>query len=123
MEEVSILVSTKLKLGVAESYTVFDPTIIEHINAAFSRLFTLGIGPPGGFFITDILDEWSDIGLSDTILNTVKSHVGLFVRLLFDIPTTSFTQTMMQNQIDRYEWILTTMRDDELHPPRTEEPV
>ena len=45
----SILTSTKKILGIAEVYEVFDLDIITHINATFSVLDQLGVGPAGGF--------------------------------------------------------------------------
>ncbi len=43
--EQSILTSTKKILGIAEDYIVFDLDIMTYINAAFSTLTQLGIGP------------------------------------------------------------------------------
>ena len=41
----SILTSIKKLLGIAEEYEHFDVDIIMHINAAFSVLTQLGVGP------------------------------------------------------------------------------
>jgi hypothetical protein len=112
----SILTSTKDKLGVAESYTVFDDQIIDHINSAFSRLFTLGVGPAGVFSITDDVDEWVDVELPPDQLNMVKTFIALYVRMLFDPPQTSFLQKIMQDQIAQHEWLLCSMADAVAHP-------
>lgn len=112
----SILTSTKSKLGVAANYTVFDDQIIDHINSAFSRLVTLGVGPAGGFFITDDLDDWVDIDLPGDQLHMVKTFLFLYVRMLFDPPQTSFLQSIMEKQIQQHEWLLCSMADAVVNP-------
>ena len=59
MEE-SILKSTKKIFGLADDYTPFDLDVTTHINAAFSILDQLGVGPVGGFSIVDDTTEWDD---------------------------------------------------------------
>ena len=88
--EDSVLQSTKKILGLSEEYTVFDHDIITHINAAFSVLNQIGIGPLAGFFIEDDIAEWADVNLPANQLGLVKTYIFLKVRLLFDPPTTSF---------------------------------
>lgn len=110
MEE-SILISTKKILGIADDYTAFDLDIITHINAAFSTLTQLGIGPADGFMIEDADPEWHDYIENDIQLNTVKSYIFLKVRQLFDPPTTSYLITAMENQIQEFEWRLNTNRE------------
>ena len=112
--ESSILTSTKKILGIAETYTAFDLDIITHINLAFSTLNQLGIGPANGFFIEDASAEWTDIGLSDVILNMVKTYMYLKVRSLFDPPATSFAIEAMNNQIKEQEWRLNVFREEAL---------
>jgi hypothetical protein len=122
MEE-SILKSTKKILGLADTYTVFDLDVITHINAAFSTLDQLGVGPDGGFFIENDRDEWSDFDIPANQLNLVKTYIFLKVRILFDPPTTSFLIEATNNQIREYEWRLSVFREWMLDPvdPKTEE--
>lgn len=116
--EQSILKSTKKILGVAEDYTVFDLDIITHINAAFSTLTQLGIGPPEGFMIEDDSEEWGSFIADDSQYNSVKSYVFLRVKLLFDPPATSFNIAALERQIEEHEWRLNSHREetDWVHP-------
>ena len=109
--EQSILISTKKVLGIAADYTAFDLDIITHINAAFSTLTQLGVGPADGFMIEDASSEWYDYIEDDIQLNTVKSYVFLKVRQLFDPPTTSYLITAMEKQIQELEWRLNVNRE------------
>jgi len=115
MEE-SILKSTKKVLGLAEDYTAFDLDVITHINAAFSILDQLGVGPVGGFFIEDDQSVWTDFLAPPNQLNLVKTYIYLKVRLLFDPPATSYLISAATDQIKEYEWRLNSFREWELDP-------
>ena len=122
MEE-SILTSTKKILGLSETYTAFDFDIITHINAAFSLLCQLGVGPAEGFSIQDKEDVWGDFAIPLNQLNLVKTYVYLKVRILFDPPQTSFLMQAANDQIREYEWRLNLFREDviiESMPPEEE---
>lgn len=105
--ESSILTSIKKVLGVDEAYTVFDRDILMHINAAFSTLTQLGVGPPEGFLVEDETTAWEDFLGEDPRLNSAKSYVYLKTRMLFDPPATSFHIEAMNEQIKEFEWRLT----------------
>ena len=128
MEE-SILNSTKKILGLADDYTEFDLDVITHINAAFSILDQLGVGPVDGFFIEDETSIWADYGLPANQLHLVKTYVYLKVRILFDPPATSYLIEAANNQIKEYEWRLNSFREwaldptDPMVPDVTEEQV
>jgi hypothetical protein len=107
----SILDSTKKILGLDATYTPFDLDIITHINAAFSILDQLGVGPEGGFFIEDAEATWADFVCPPNQLNLVRTYVFLKVRMLFDPPTTSFLIEACNNQIREYEWRLNSFRE------------
>jgi hypothetical protein len=113
MEE-SILLSTKKILGLESEYTPFDLDVITHINAAFSILNQLGIGPEEGYFISDETNLWTEFVAPENQLNLVKTYVFLKVRILFDPPSTSFLLETYDNQIKEYEWRLNIMRENEL---------
>ena len=115
MEE-SILKSTKKILGLADNYTPFDLDVITHINAAFSILDQLGVGPEGGFVIDDETELWSDYDVPANQLHLIKTYIFLKVRLLFDPPTTSFLIEATTNQLREYEWRLNTFREWALDP-------
>lgn len=110
----SVLLSTKRILGLDIDYTAYDIDIITHINAAFSILNQLGVGPEDGFFISGVTEEWSNLtesGLPDDQLNLIKTYVYLKVRFLFDPPTTSFLLSAMKAQIEEFEWRLNVQRE------------
>jgi hypothetical protein len=115
MEE-SILKSTKKILGLDEIYTPFDLDILTHINAAFSILDQLGVGPEGGFYIIDESAEWADYVVPPNQLHLIKTYVYLKVRLLFDPPATSFLIEAANNQLKEYEWRLNVFREYALPP-------
>ena len=115
MEE-SILTSTKKILGLDASYTPFDLDVITHINAAFSLLNQLGVGPEEGFWILDENVLWTDYPVPSQQLHLVKTYVFLKVRILFDPPGTSFLLESANNQIKEYEWRLNVFREVLLPP-------
>lgn len=110
MEE-SILDSTKKVLGIDKDYDHFDQDIITHINAAFSILDQLGVGPLGGFSIQDATPKWSDYLVPANQLHLTKTYVFLKVRVLFDPPGTSFLLKAAEDQIREYEWRLNVFRE------------
>jgi len=110
----SILISTKKILGLGEAYTPFDPDIITHINAIFSTLNQIGIGPIEGFFIVDETAVWTDFDVSSVQINMIKTYSYLKVRSLFDPPTTGFLIEATNKQIQEYEWRLSTFREEEV---------
>lgn len=112
MAETSILNSIKNILGVDSSLTVFDPSILMHINSAFSTLTQLGIGPTEGYMIENATPTWDAFLNNDPRLNSVKSYIGLRVRVLFDNATlTSFLLEAMDKQIKELEWRLNVVRE------------
>jgi hypothetical protein len=121
--ETSILTSTKKVLGIAESYTVFDLDIITHINAVFSILYQLGVGPVNGFMIEDASMEWEDFAVPTSQVNLIKTYLFLKVSLLFDPPTTSFLLDAKKEQIAEYEWRLNVARENDIPYPLPEEVI
>jgi hypothetical protein len=118
MEE-SILTSTKKILGLDQGYTIFDLDIITHINAAFSILNQLGVGPEEGFFIEDETAVWDDFPVPLNQESLVKTYIFLKVRILFDPPQTSFLIQAATDQIKEYEWRLNVFREVALPPTPT----
>lgn len=114
--ESSILTSTKKVLGIADDYTVYDLDIINFINAAFSILNQLGVGPVEGFMIEDASTEWEEFNIPMNQLNLVRTYVFLKARILFDPPSTSFLIEASTKQIEEYEWRLSTFREWALDP-------
>lgn len=112
--ESSILLSVKKILGLTPDYTAFDEDIVTHINATFSVLSQVGVGPVGGFMIEGPDELWEEYPIPTEWLNLVKTYVYLNVRLLFDPPTTSYLLESAKQQLKEYEWRLNVMREGDL---------
>lgn len=103
----SILNSTKINLGINEDDDSFDLEIMTHINSVMLTLDQIGVGPVGGFLIEDAEAEWWDLLGEDPRLNAVKTLVWAKVKMLFDVPGTSFHINALQEQIREMEYRLT----------------
>ena len=77
----------------------FDTDLLVHINACFSILNQLGVGPENGFVVTDETQSWSSYISDNYILNMVKTYVTLKVRVIFDPPLTSSVLEAMNKEI------------------------
>lgn len=106
----SILTSIKKMLGLAEDYEHFDMDIIMHINSAFLTLSQLGVGPVGGFTISDKKTTWGDFASATSILSieNAKLYVYLKTRLIFDPPTSGIVTESLKDAIRELEWRLNT---------------
>jgi hypothetical protein len=114
MLEPSILTSTKKILGIHGDADTFDTDVLTHINAAFSVLSQLGIGPTDGFMIEDDTANWEDFLDSDDTraISLVRTYIFLKVKMLFDPPSTSFLLEATQKQIDEAEWRLRAIQEE-----------
>lgn len=107
----SILVTIR-KLVCGDPYANhFDTDLLVHINACFSVLNQLGVGPEKGFIVTDETQNWSDYTADSTVLNLVKTYITLKVRLIFDPPLTSSVLEAMNKEISQLEWRLNVAVD------------
>lgn len=111
----SILDDVKHMLGLLPAETAFDSDVIIHINSVFGTLHQLGVGPDGGFSISNNTAQWSDF-FSEMILNPVKSYTFLRVKLLFDPPQTGFTVSSIDRQIQELEWRLLVAAESDIPP-------
>ena len=89
----------------------FDTDLLVHINACFSILNQLGVGPENGFVVTDETQSWSSYSDNDRILNMVKTYVTLKVKKIFDPPLTSSVLEAMDKEISQLEWRLNVAVD------------
>lgn len=113
----SILDSTKKILGIADDDNSFDMDVITHINAVFSVLNEMGVGPDDTYGIDDDSNTWNDLGLPANQKQVVRTYMYLKVRAIFDPPTTSFQIDATNNQILEYETRLHYMREDLIPVP------
>lgn len=105
----SILASIK-KLIASDDY--FDQDLIIHINTVFSKLQQMGVGPEGGFSISDDTAVWTDYTGDEPIYNMVKTYMALQVKLYFDNSTTSsYVIDLMKEQSAELEWRLNAACD------------
>ena len=102
----SILKTVRQMIGPSASYDVFDTDLIIHINAAFSRLCQLGVGPERPFSIHGDDEKWSDFGLPEGYQEEVKQYVYLKTKLIFDPPASSAVQNAYQETVNMLEWTL-----------------
>ncbi len=109
----SILTSTKKLLNLPEDYDEFDQVILMNINAVFSDLEQLGIGPPGGYMIEDESANWDDYLSNDYRLNNVKMLMYFKVRMAFDPPDTSYHINAIQEQIKELTFRINLTREEE----------
>ena len=89
----------------------FDTDLLVHINACFSILNQLGVGPENGFVVTDETQSWSSYSDNDRILNMVKTYVTMKVKKIFDPPLTSSVLEAMDKEIKELEWRLNVAVD------------
>lgn len=89
----------------------FDTDLLVHINACFSILNQLGVGPENGFVVTDETQSWSSYITDNYILNMVKTYVTLKVKKIFDPPLTSSVLEAMDKEISQLEWRLNVAVD------------
>ena len=109
----SILATISTMLGVQADETHFDTDILVHINSAFNRLFELGVGPQDSPYSISSVDEtWSDFWSDTKTLQQLKTYIYLYVRLLFDAPTSGFMTTAIQEEIGKLEWLMYVMCDN-----------
>lgn len=111
--ELTILEVTKAALGIPSEEVAFDIELLMHINAAFSDLTQLGLGPPTGFRVTkdSLYSEY--LGLNEDI-DSVKTYVFMRVKMIFDPPDSYVVSGSFKEQIDKFEWRLNVAREEKL---------
>lgn len=119
----SILDSVKKACNVDPSYTAFDVDFIMHINSVLSDLDQIGVGPPGGFEITDNTATWNQFYGGDKTHNNIQTYVCQRVRLIFDPPESGYGIQALQAQADKAEWRIRERREEYAWTDPTGEPV
>ena len=101
----SILKTIRRMIGPDEDYVYFDTELIIHINAAFSRLCQIGVGPETPFHITGEDETRSDF-IEHGYQEEIKQYVYLSVKLIFDPPSSSAVMSAYKEQLEKLEWLL-----------------
>lgn len=104
-ENESILRTIRKLIGPEEDYSYFDTNLIICINAAFSRLCQLGVGPETPFKVTGEEEVWTDF-MDDGYQEEIKQYIFLKTKLLFDPPANATIVNVYKEQIDMLEWTL-----------------
>jgi hypothetical protein len=105
----SILNSIKEMLGLSEDYVVFDAEVMAHINAALMHLIEIGVGPEQGYFlVSDATATWRDFIKPDApeTYSMTKTFVYLYVRTIFDPPSSSYVLDAFKKTMAELEWRL-----------------
>lgn len=108
----SILDTIKKMVGIDPTYNIFDTDIIVHINANFSTLHQLGVGPTTPFFITDNTAVWDDFIEDKVGIESVKSYIYAKTKLAFDPPATSFAIDALKQIATEFEWRLNVKSEE-----------
>ena len=101
----SILKTISHMIGPNEDYEYFNTDLIVHINAAFSRLCQLGVGPESPFHITDDTEVWTDFIADEGHMEDAKQFIYCSVKHDFDPPTGALMDAL-EKKIDKLEWLL-----------------
>lgn len=109
----SILLSIKRLLGIDLICEDFDDEIVIHINSVLVILSQLGVGPPGGFIVTDTSQTWSMFAGGRTDIEFIKTYVFMKVKLIFDPPQSSSAIESMNRVISELEWRINVAVDPE----------
>lgn len=110
MEE-SILLTIKKMLGLDKEYTGFDQEVIVFINTAINELHQIGVSSCDGYMITGVDETWDDIVEEGSNLELIKSYIYIYVRMIFDPPSTGIVSDAMKRSLDRLEWRINVEND------------
>jgi hypothetical protein len=114
--ETSILKTIRTSLGILPDFTDFDQELLVAINSALMAVGQLGIGPDGGFSITDDTATWANLFDGVSNIEAVKSYIFVKCRLEFDPPGTSFLMDAYNRQLTELAWRLMVEVDPDLVP-------
>lgn len=101
----SILKTVRQMIGPSAAYDVFDLDLIISINAAFSRLCQLGVGPEIPYRITDVNNTWNEF-IADGFQEEVKQYIYLKTKMIFDPPASGTVAKSYEEQINMLEWTM-----------------
>lgn len=111
MNESDSILDTIMKLlGPEGDYEHFGVDIIVHINSAFERLCDLGVGPEEPFCIESNEETWSDF-VTPVSMRRVIRFVYLYVKVIFDPPSSSYVMDTYKQELDKLEWTLNSVAE------------
>lgn len=108
----SILNEVKQMIGINETDTAFDLDVRILINAAFSTLNDVGVGPEEGYRIETASEEWDEFIDEGPMLDKVKNFVFMKTKYAFDPPGTGYHTTAMNELIEEELVRISYARED-----------
>lgn len=84
----------------------FDQILFININAAIMKLAQLGVGPPGGLVVKDADEPWTSLVEGSTEYEAVKTFVCLYVKMIFDPPSSATVAEAYKETLAELEWRL-----------------
>lgn len=109
----SILANISKLLGIQVEEDYFNADVLIHINSAFNRLCQLGVGPDTPYKITGTNEIWSNFMPNIAEYEDVKTYIYLYVRLIFDPPTSGFVTNAYKEELNELVWRMTVQADNE----------
>lgn len=108
----TILSTIKHKLGgIIEDESYFDSDLIDFINAAFTKLWQLGVGPEDApFKLEDGSESWDDLEYDD--IEMVKEWIYLDVKTIFDPPANASVLKAYQDRMFEDEFRMNIMAEE-----------
>lgn len=84
----------------------FDSVLLIDINSAIMKLAQLGVGPPGGLVVKDADESWTSLVEGSTEYEAVKTFVCLYVKMIFDPPSSATVAEAYKGILAETEWRL-----------------
>lgn len=84
----------------------FDTVLLMNINAAIMKLAQLGVGPPGGLVVKDTDEPWTSLVEGSNEYEAVKTFVCLYVKMIFDPPSSATVAEAYKETLAELEWRL-----------------
>lgn len=104
--EDSILNSIKELLNLPIEDPTFDKQLIELINAEFSTIQQLGVGPLDEFLVEDKTTKWSAFIEQTKYIQMVRTAVWIGVKIIFDPPPTGPATAAFERRLNEVQWRL-----------------
>lgn len=102
----SILADVKEFCQVPSFDDGFDNVLLININSAIMKLEQLGVGPPGGLVIKDADESWTSLVEGSDEYEAVKVFVCLYVKMIFDPPSSATVAEAYKETLAEAEWRL-----------------
>lgn len=84
----------------------FDNVLLININTAIMKLAQLGVGPPGGLVVKGTDEPWTSLVEGSKEYEAVKTFVCLYVKMIFDPPSSATVAQAYKDTLAELEWRL-----------------